>query len=132
MNIIPVSRIALKSKSLVSNAIRHCRAHPRPVTAFRAQLRIRFNLRKGVYTAKQGFLFFARPVSGTFQEFYGLCIRPNKNKYGWTIGYRIELDWADDKRGPFELVSSLNKEKALDRQRELAAKLGIQQLGFEE
>jgi len=92
---------------------------------------IRFNLRKGTYSGKTGFLIFVKPFSGTFQEFYGLCIRPNKNKRGWTIGYRIELDWNVPNRGPFELISSLSLEKAQMKQQELAAKLGITQLGCE-
>lgn len=93
---------------------------------------IRFNLRKGTYTARQGFLFFSKPITGTFQDFYGLCIRPNRNKRGWIVGYRIELDWNDPKRGPFELVSSLNLDKARLKQQEIAAKLHITQLGCEE
>ena len=92
---------------------------------------LRCNLRRGTYSAKRGFLFVARPVSGTFQDFYGLCLRPNKNKYGWTVSYRIDLDWNDKRHSPFELASFVGLEKAQRVQQELAAKLGNLPTGSE-
>ena len=101
------------------------------ILAFGSPHEIRFNLKKGTYAGKTGFLFFATPFAGSFQDFYGLCIRPNKGKRGYISGYRIELDWNDQKRGAFELVSSHALDKAQAKQQELAAKLGIQHLGCE-
>ena len=86
---------------------------------------IAFNIKEKTFVARRGFPFLAKEFSGSLQEADRLCLRTLKNRYGHTVGYKIDLDWKPGKRNAFELIRSGNLEKARKLQQEFSSKLGI-------
>lgn len=76
------------------------------------------------YTHTTGFPFFPRSVSGTFGDFYGLCVRSIKNRRGVVMSHRVELDWNTPDHKPLVLAEASTLEEARAEQHELAHRLG--------
>lgn len=85
---------------------------------------LRLNFQQNVYHARTGPLFTPRSYSGSFADFYGLCIRPVYNKRMSQVGYRVDLDWKVAHRAPFDLGSFTTLQKAQERQRLLSVRMG--------
>jgi hypothetical protein len=76
------------------------------------------------YTHTTGYPFFARSVTGTFGDFYGLCVRPIKNRRKAVIAHRVELDWNTPGHKPLVLAETGTLQEARTEQHLLARRLG--------
>jgi len=75
------------------------------------------------YSHTKGYPFFPRTVTGTFGDFYGMCVRSVKNRRGVDVLFRVELDWNAPDRKPLILAEARSLSQALDDQHELALRL---------
>ena len=82
------------------------------------------NIDRQSYTRTTGYPMFPRVVSGSFGDFYGLCIRGTKNRRQVVVSHRVELDWNTPDHKPLVLAETVTFEEAFAEQRELARRLG--------
>ena len=84
---------------------------------------LKLHIARQGYTITKGLPFFARITTGSFGDFYGLCVRPHKNKRGDIFHYTIELDWNAPDRQPCILAEADTIKEAQQKQQEYAARL---------
>jgi hypothetical protein len=76
------------------------------------------------YTHTTGFPLFSRSVTGTFGDFYGLCVRPIKNRRNVIVAHRVELDWNKPGHKALILAETGSLQEARTEQHLLARRLG--------
>jgi len=76
------------------------------------------------YTHTTGLPLFPRSVTGTFGDFYGLCVRPVKNRRRAIVAYRVELDWNTPGHKALVLAETGTLQEARTEQHVLARRLG--------
>ena len=81
------------------------------------------DLSRHTYTKTLGYPFFPRKRTGSFGDFYGLCVRTVKNRKRKPVAYRVELDWNNPELESLVLAEAATMDQALDAQHELAIRL---------
>jgi hypothetical protein len=76
------------------------------------------------YTHTTGYPLFPRSVTGTFGDFYGLCVRPIKNRRNAVVAHRVELDWNTPDHKALVLAETGTLQEARTEQHMLARRLG--------
>ncbi len=75
------------------------------------------------YTYVSGYPMFPKIVSGTFGDFYGLCVRPIKNRNRKIVCYQVELDWNAPDLPPLVLLKTNSADEAHTQQNMYAHRL---------
>jgi hypothetical protein len=82
------------------------------------------DIERQTYTHTTGYPLYPRLISGTFGDFYGLCVRPTRNRRREIISHRVELDWNTPGHHPLVMAEAKTLEEARTEQHLLARRLG--------
>ncbi len=76
------------------------------------------------YIKRVGYPMFAKVQTGSFGDFYGLCVRPVTNRKKVIKSYQIELDWNTPDSKSLVLAETRSSEEATAELHKLAHRLG--------